>query len=479
MSLTECLQMALEHNLGLKVSRFGPESAQYNLNISYAAYEPSFRLTAGTGFSSYSGGVDELGRTYSGTSANTDQLSASLGGLLPWGMSYSLSGRLNDYSQSSATSTPRSSYGADVSVAELRQPVLRNAWIDGARLNIELGKENLKVSNLAFEQQLITLAANVEKAYYLMIANTEAIAVRRKGLEAAQASLNEASRRVEVGASAPLDKTKAEAEVASRQAQLTDALGAFDNQQRVLKNLLTDDYGNWYNTVILPTDRLKDVPVVPQREGSLLKALSSRPELLQGQADLRRSAIEVKYYQNQLYPQLDIVGSLGLTGSSVTDPSNPANRAGYSQAFGQVDSSDNPNAAIRAELVIPLGNRAQRNRLRVAKVSREQLVLNQKILEQNVMKEVEDAIGGINTSYSSAQSAREAARFAQEALVAEQKKLENGKSTTYLVLQYQRDALEAELRAIEAVARYNVAIAELARTEAATLDHLNIDVPRR
>ena len=57
---------------------------------------------------------------------------------------------------------------------------------------------------------------------------------------------------------------------------------------------------------------------------------------------------------------------------------------------------------------------------------------------------------------------------------AEQKKLENGKSTSFVVLQLQRDATAARSAEIRALADYNKAQAALAKSEGTTLDKLNL-----
>src|SRR5688572_23252658 len=46
LSLKDCIQIALEHNLDVKIERFTPEIARYDLNLAYARYEP---VLAGSG----------------------------------------------------------------------------------------------------------------------------------------------------------------------------------------------------------------------------------------------------------------------------------------------------------------------------------------------------------------------------------------------------------------------------------------------
>jgi outer membrane protein TolC len=71
---------------------------------------------------------------------------------------------------------------------------------------------------------------------------------------------------------------------------------------------------------------------------------------------------------------------------------------------------------------------------------------------------------------------RAAREYAADALAAEQKKLENGKSTTYTVLQMQRDLTTARGNEIRALAVYNKALAQLSLDEGTTLGRLSINL---
>src|SRR5438045_1662260 len=44
-SLQDCIQMALSHNLDLQIDRYNPAIALYNLRGDYGAYDPAFTLS--------------------------------------------------------------------------------------------------------------------------------------------------------------------------------------------------------------------------------------------------------------------------------------------------------------------------------------------------------------------------------------------------------------------------------------------------
>ena len=71
---------------------------------------------------------------------------------------------------------------------------------------------------------------------------------------------------------------------------------------------------------------------------------------------------------------------------------------------------------------------------------------------------------------------RKARIYAEDALVAEQKKLENGKSTSFVVLQLQSNLTTARSAEIRAQADYNIALEQLALDEGNTFERNHIDL---
>ena len=90
--------------------------------------------------------------------------------------------------------------------------------------------------------------------------------------------------------------------------------------------------------------------------------------------------------------------------------------------------------------------------------------------------EIDEAVNAVRTTREQVQSTAAARRFAEEALSAEQKKLDSGKSTSFVVLQLQRDLTSASSQEIRALADYNKAQAELSRAEGTTLERRRINL---
>ena len=467
LSLEDCIKIALEHNLDVQIQRINPAIANFSLGASYSSYDPTFGLSGNHSYNLSPGGVDTEGRSFNGQESETDRFSSSLQGLLPWGLNYELGGTMADRYGTVPVGTNRFPFettSGDVGALTLRQPLLKNFWVDSTRLQIYLNKQNVKISELDVRLQIITTVSDVEQAYFDLIHAQEAVKVQQQALELAERLVAENRRRVEVGALAPLDSKQAESQAASARADLLATQSTRDTTERVLKNLLSDNYGDWANVTVQPTDALLAIPQQFNLQESWRTGLAQRPDLLQAKLSLEKQGYIIRYSKNQLYPQLDLVGAYGYSASSTE----------FSGAFGQISSADNPFYSVGAQVTIPLGNTSARNSYKSAKATKEQLSLQLKQLQQATLIKIENAMAVAQTSFQRVSATHEARLYAGAALEAEQTKLDKGKSTTFVVLQLQKDLTSARSAEIRALADYNIALARLAQNEGSTLDRRQI-----
>ena len=469
-SLQDCIQDALAKNLDLRIARYSPRQAQLDLAAAYAGYDPTFFLGGQHNYSRTGGGIDPNTHLPTPTSQlESDSFSSSMvNGLLPWGTTYSLQGSLSEtYGQIAGRPTDQSRGSASITLA---QPLLKNFWINGTRLNIRVSKNRLKYSELALRQTIMSTATTVEKAYYDLIAARESVKVQEKAVEIAAALLNENKKRVEFGAMTPLDAQDAEAQVASSQAALIRAQQALGTQLEILKGLISDNFAAWSDVDLLPVDTLTTNRQSFDLQQSWNTALTQRPDLLQSKLDVERQGVTLKYNRNQLFPELDLVGSYGHNASGARE---------FSGAFNQLGNGSQPTYYYGAQISFPLTSTGARAAYRKGKLTLETLLLDLKKAEQSVLITVHNDIGTINADYDGLMASRKAREFAEAALEAEQVKLQNGKSTTYTVLQKQRDVTAARASEISALTAYNKDLAQLSLDKAQTLERLGIELDAR
>jgi len=464
-SLDDCLRLGLEKNLDIRIARYAPLVTKLTLSSALWTYEPSLTTGANQSFRASEGfaGVGQFNPPPN--ESWNEQYTAGLTGVVPTGLSYNVTSGVNRASGSVGGRDQGFVYTPFASIS-LTQPLLRNFWIDQPRLTIQLEKRNLKQGELDVRDQMIRTMTDVNLAYLDLIASRETVRVQEKALELAERSLMENKKRVEVGNMAPLDEKGAAAQVARSRADLISARRDLILAQNALKGLISDDFSSLQQVEYEPTAKLQAIPETFNRLDSWSKGLSTRPDIQRSKLDLEKQRVTLRFARNQLYPQLDLIGSYGLTGQDPT----------LSGSLGDIQDLRNPNHSAGIRLTVPLTNRRARNDYEAAKLRNQQLLLRYKQLEQNAMVEIENAIRSADAALQRVEATEAFREYSEAALQAEEKKLENGKSTSFVVLQRQRDYTAAQSDAIRAKSDYNKAVARLAQAEGFTLERYRIQL---
>jgi outer membrane protein len=471
LSLEDCIQIALEHNLGLQSARLGPDIARFTLSGNYGSYDPTFSLSGSHNYELRAGGLDDQGRVFAGQESETDSFGSSLGGMLPWGLTYSLGGSTSDRYGNGYNITnglvnlPFENSSADVGFMTLRQPLLKDFWTDQPRLQIFIAKKDVQKSDLNFSTTVMELATIVEQYYCSLIAADERVRVQEMAVELAERLVAENRRRVEVGALAPLDEKQAESQAAASRAALLETRAARDTAERLLKNELSDDYAQWKDVRIQAIDPLTATPQEFNLQESWRRGMMS-PGLQVARLSVEQQAARVKLTKNQLFPRLDLTGTVGYTASDRE----------FSGALGRIADRDFPYHSYGAQLSVPLSRTAERNSHKIAKAQKEQVDIGLKQAEQNMLITIENSIGNARSALQRVEATKQARVFAEDALKAEQTKLEKGKSTSFVVLDLQSKLTQARSDEIAALRDYNIALANLALNEGSTLERRKIDI---
>ncbi len=110
LSLEDCIQIAIQHNLDVQIVRTGPQIAQFTLSGSYGSYDPQFRFSGSHDSNLAPGGFDEQGRVFEGTESKIDNFGSGISGLLPWGLNYELGGRVSAFTARATYASRRSPF---------------------------------------------------------------------------------------------------------------------------------------------------------------------------------------------------------------------------------------------------------------------------------------------------------------------------------------------------------------------------------
>jgi outer membrane protein TolC len=464
MSLEDCFQEALVHNFDVQIERYDPQISLFNLDAAYAGYDPIFNFSGQHDYNVSPGGFTSQQIQFPATTSQADSFNSSLNGTLPEGLQYTFSGNISDTTFNQGTNSTENSSGS-IGVS-LTQPLLKNFWIDNTRLTIRVAKNRLHFSEQGLREQIITSITAVANAYYELIYAQDNVNVQQEALDLAQTQLDQDKERVQIGTLAELSVQSDESQVASSKASLISALSTLGTDQRTLKNLITDSYSKWVYTNIQPTATLVAPLELFDLQDSWNKGMTERPDLLQARLNVEEQGIQLKFSYNQIFPELDLIGTFGYNGAGRE----------FNSTVNQFRQADSPFYSYGAQISVPLSNVGPRNQYKSAKATFQQVVLQLKELEQNVMVEIDNAIGVARSDYESVNATREARIYAEAALDAEQKTYAVGKATTFEVLQYQSALTTARGAEIRALANYEESLADLAAQEGSTLEQNGIDI---
>src|SRR3989442_1872841 len=287
MSLADCIQATLEKNLDLRIARLTVPEALADLQGAYSGYDPTFSASGEHDFNLSGGGYNSTISAFTpATSTDQNSLSSSLKGSTPWGLSYTVQGNLSEQHGTKGSSPFDSSRGS--ASIQMSQHLLKDFWIDSTRLTIRVNKNRVKYTELGLKQTIMNMVSTVEQAYYDLIAARENVIVQEKAVELAKQLVVENTKRVEVGALAPLEEKQAESQAATSEADLIAARTTLATQENSFKHLLTDDYVAWAEIALQPTASLTAPRTFFDRQLSWSKGLDQRPDLRQARLDLER-----------------------------------------------------------------------------------------------------------------------------------------------------------------------------------------------
>lgn len=467
LTLADCVGLALENNLDLRIERIARETARQDVAAARGGYDPNLTLSAkrthaesiGSRAETTAENVEILG-----SETDNDALAASIGGATPLGgLGYEIGARVGS-TDGTRGGNPFDTSTGSASVT-LTQPLLKGFKTDSVRYQVAVARKQSAEAAAQLEARIQDVLAQVETAWYGLVEARESIRVQEDAVQLATQLYEDNRRKVQIGALSRLDEKQAESQAAAARAALSSARRAYAEAQNQLKTLLYADHRSVRDVELAPIGELAAESVATDAAASGERALERRPDLRQARLALERQGIAADYQKNQTLPSLDLVGSYGVAASDETSTGDAVDR---------MEAADEPFWSAGVTLTFPLGNRAAKTRYAQSRANEEKQKLGLRQLEEKALVEVEDAAAAVRTGYEKVQATREAREYAREALEAEQRKLESGKSTSFVVLQLQRDLTGARNDAVQALMDYNRQLAALALAEGAMLDRHDV-----
>jgi len=501
LSLRDALSMALENNKDIEVARENVRIAEFDLRGAQGIYDPRFSTSAfyeraeNPIASFLSGGQNgsTIQSDYTAT-ARLEGQSPKLGG--NYRLDFS-SIRLTTNNQFTALS-PQYPTALTFSYT---QPLWRGLRIDNSRRQIEIARKNLSLTDAQFRQRAIDTITNVQRAYWDLVFALRSLQVQRDAVSVARTQLEHNKRLVTEGQLAPIDVVAAEAQISTYEQGVFSALEEVSRAENNLKNLIAQNQkAEIWSASIVPTDPVElTVPNVTLPD-ALKTAMENRPELQQSNVLQEINKIDQRYFKDQTKPAVDLVGAYGVTGLAgaiSTSGINPFTQSslqvrqrvdelsalvgldplpiippqtfspdllgGYGQSLQNLVANRYGTARIGVQISLPLRNRTAEAQLGRSLVEGERLGTQREQLEQTIQVDVRNALQAVRSSEARLRAAVATREANEQQFASEQRKLDAGQSTTFLVLERQTDLTEARGLELKAQTDLNKAIADLQR----------------
>lgn len=467
LTLGECVGLALENNLELKIEKITRAVAKQEVAAAKGGYDPELSVsakrtheeTAGEDAGTAAGALEVVG-----AETDNDSYAASVGGATGLGgLRYEVGARTGD-ADGMRDGNPFDTSTGSAGIT-LTQPLLKGFKSDGTRYQVAVARGQSEEARVQLEAKAQAVVAQVEETWYALVRAREGIRVQEDAVRLATQLYEDNRRKVQIGAMSVLDEKQAESQAASARADLSTTRRAYAEAQNQLKKLVFADHRTFREVELTAAGKLEAQPVQVNREVVGERALVDRPDLRQARLALERQGITVAHQRNQTLPALDLVGGYGVAASDEESRGDVLDR---------LESADEPYWSAGVTLTVPLGNRAAKSRHAQSLAGEEKLRLQLQQLEETALVEVDDAAAAVATGLERVQATREAREYAEQALQAEQRRLDSGKSTSFIVLQLQRDLTQARNSEILALVDYNLQLSALALAEGTMLERHDV-----
>lgn len=529
LSLNDAIKRALENNNDIEVARDDVRFAETQLRALEGVFDPVFSITPQydkriSPQQSSLGGGSQTGTT------STTTLSWNPGVVKQFGRgggNYFLQFDNQHTNTSNSFSLLNPFYSSNLSLS-FTQPLLRNRSIDNNRRQIRIQRKRLDQTDADFRQRTIDVITRVQQAYWELVFALRDQQNQLSNLNLSRESLRNIEAQIAAGARAPLERAEVLTELANRETALLTAVQNVAISENNLKLLIFKDPNSpdW-SAQLTPTEAPKFETTPVNLTDALKAARENRPELrrLRLQGDI--NDIDISFFKNQTRPQIDLVGTVALTGLAGTDVSgslppgtqvpliggnvltnssafllsqiqaiqaaqglpvavsplvdvqggpNTTLIGGYPRTLRNLFSGDTRNVTVGVTISFPFKNKTAEANLAGARIQREQLAASTRSQEQIIEADVRNSAQAVESARLRVLSAREARVNAELQLEGEQRLYQVGRSTTFLLFQRENALANARASELRAETDYNKAIADLQRATSTTLRANNVIV---
>jgi len=356
-------------------------------------------------------------------------------------------------------------------VFQVSQPLLKDLFTDASRTNLAVSRNGRVQADARLSESVVHTTASVKAAYWNLVSARANVEARRAALQLAQELVRVNTAKVDVGQSPPIDLVSAQAEVASNQEQLIVAETGVKQAEDRLRMLIFDAARrDIWNVAIQPVDAPPATTAAVDVESAVTNALRDRADLARARTDVENAALALKLSGNQKLPDVRLNASYqanGLGGTEVLRTGGfpgtilgPGQVVGFGSVMDQVFKTDYPTWAVGVSVSYPLGPSTDEANEARGKLEAKQAEQRLRSAEGRVIQQVRDAAWKVEMNARRVETARAVRELAEQRRDVEQKRFDVGMSTSFLVIQAQRDMAQARQNELAATLAYDLSLVD-------------------
>jgi outer membrane protein TolC len=458
--MVDCITWTLKNNPDIMIKKIEPKLREDDVKAAEAAFEPSFYAYAGADVNKSPVPMPE--NVYSSSMSKVASADVGVMGKLKSGTGYQL-----DFTGSRSDTEPYIKPVNPVYFAEpiitITQPLFKGAGFEVNEAQIHITANRQRISSKGLNATAMETISHAIVAYYNYCYAQEYYAIAVASLKRAQDLLAINQQRYDKGLISSVDLLESDTAVAQNEKTVIAAQAIVSQTEDDLKLVtnLVDDPELWNARL-----EIIDQPRIELRKtdlaDSLKKAFNYRPDYQMKSIELLNRDIAIKVADNNLLPDLSVVGSYGMNGWGST----------YGNALNTVVPENNDwNLFLKFSKPWGGGERAIYDQKKREKT---QGVLELKRLEQNIIFDVRNCIREVETQRRQMDAAQHAKETELKNYDAQSQRYAVGQTSTHDMLDYQQRVASSETDYLKAVVEYQSALIALDKAEGVTLMKNNI-----
>ena len=466
LSLTECIEMGLQNNLGIRSASYSPRIAGAAVIEAKAEFDMVYSLTYAFIDKDFPSATVLDGAAI--LRQKSHQVETKLAKKLLTGGSIEFGFYTNHQKSNSifASVNPRSDSNFRFSIV---QRLLRGFGPEYNRSRIDTARNEAKIEDLRFEKEVLDVVFQIEKAYWEYVGFVHDLRVRDEAIKTAEQTLANVTKQVEAGKKLELERLEAAEDLENKKlARLITAKRVDDARDALVRLIEPYSEGVRWEAKIYVPGLLGRREVDTDLEKNIKTALAKRHELLQAELIIENLGTEERVAKNEMLPTFNLAYEVTWHGLDY-------------QTYGSVrDISIDRYVTdqLTAYFEYPLFNRAAKSRYLKTRYNLDRAMVDIDSLRMDVTLDVRAAVRNVKVTKNAIEVARRSLELASRKLAVERKRYDAGHATLRDTLEYEQEKICAQTLYIRAKIDYEQSVNGLERATANTLEKYDIDIER-